>query len=454
MKRVACFVVALTTLLMLLPAQSAVADNAIDAADCRDGLLIPINGSNTCFWVPPERYWNHDLLIFAHGYVDPAIEAGEIPWDQLELISPNLPQLVMSLGYAFAVPSYSKNGLAVVEGVQAVKDVALYAKTSGMGVNNVFLFGASEGGLVAAQAIEQNTAALFKGGVTACGPVGDFRKQVNYWGDFRVLFDYFFPDINVPSMLTVILKLKDAYSPVHIHQAAIDAWKADPSLLKAEIIQALFGNSTTQALALQLMRVSNAPFDPQDPTTIGTTTLGILDYNIRATNEAREALAAPKTIDLFTNAYQPFDNRSRIYLGSSNDVLLNKKVARFDADPAAIEKINALYQTTGNIKAPLVALHNTGDPVVPYWHELLYQLKIWRAGKGSQFANIPVFRYGHCAFTVKEAIFAFVYMVYKATGTIPILPTAVADSNAVLTMEEFKAMELQINQTYLPLMNR
>ena len=28
-----------------------------------------------------------------------------------------------------------------------------------------------------------------------CGPVGDFAGQIDYLGDFRVLFDYFFPGV-------------------------------------------------------------------------------------------------------------------------------------------------------------------------------------------------------------------------------------------------------------------
>ena len=36
---------------------------------------------------------------------------------------------------------------------------------------------------------------MFSSGLAACGPVGTFSGQVNYVGDFRVLFDYFFPEV-------------------------------------------------------------------------------------------------------------------------------------------------------------------------------------------------------------------------------------------------------------------
>jgi hypothetical protein len=32
---------------------------------------------------------------------------------------------------------------------------------------------------------------LYLGGLAICGPIGDFGQQINYWGDFRALYDYF-----------------------------------------------------------------------------------------------------------------------------------------------------------------------------------------------------------------------------------------------------------------------
>ena len=36
---------------------------------------------------------------------------------------------------------------------------------------------------------------LFSSALAACAPIGSFRQQVNYLGDFRVLFDYYFPGV-------------------------------------------------------------------------------------------------------------------------------------------------------------------------------------------------------------------------------------------------------------------
>ena len=62
--------------------------------------------------------------------------------------------------------------------------------------------GVSEGGLITALAIEQRPD-VFDGGLSTCGPIGDFSQQINYFGDFRVLFDYFFPGVMPGSPISI-----------------------------------------------------------------------------------------------------------------------------------------------------------------------------------------------------------------------------------------------------------
>ena len=88
----------------------------------------------------------------------------------------------------------------------------------------------------------------------------------------------------------------------------------------------------------------------------------------------------------------------------SNDLLLNLKVHRFNADNAALQAIAAGYQTTGKLKIPLVTLHTTGNNVVPFVHELLYGGKVVLNGSLNNYVGLPVVRYGHCNFTPTEAV--------------------------------------------------
>ena len=105
------------------------------------------------------------------------------------------PDAANSLGYAFATTSYSVNGLAIKQGLPDLVDLVNIFRTQHPTLKRVVLVGVSEGGLITTLATEQYPT-VFNGGVAACGPIGDFRGQINYVGDFRVVFDYFFPGLD------------------------------------------------------------------------------------------------------------------------------------------------------------------------------------------------------------------------------------------------------------------
>jgi pimeloyl-ACP methyl ester carboxylesterase len=346
----------------------------------------------------PAGSWNGRLVVFAHGYVAPDAPLA-IPEDQLVLPDgTSIPELVNALGFAFATSSYSKNGLAVLQGIADLKDlVAAFAARHGT-PEHVYLVGASEGGLVTALAVEQSPE-VFSGGLATCGPVGDFHRQVNYWGDFRVIFDYYFPHVlpgtavSVPPFVRA--KWDTYYAPL------ISAYVASrPAALDA------------------LLRVTRAPFDPADPRTKVETVIGILWYNVFATMDGIATLRG-----------QPFDNTTRFYTGSGNDFLLNLRVKRYRADLRALQAIEADYQASGRLAAPLVTLHTTGDPIVPYWHEPLYSLKALLGGSGLLHVNLPVFRYGHCRFDAVQVLVAFGLLVVEVEGR------EVRDAESVLVSE-------------------
>jgi hypothetical protein len=51
-----------------------------------------------------------------------------------------------------------------------------------------------------------------------------------------------------------------------------------------------------------------------------------------------------------------------------------------------------------------VTLHTTGDPLVPYRHELIYFNRAALLGTDDQLTVLPVERAGHCAFKAQEVV--------------------------------------------------
>jgi pimeloyl-ACP methyl ester carboxylesterase len=354
-----------------------------DLPGCQNGTF----GNTGALWaicIPPVG-WNGDLLVYAHGYTAFNEELG---FQNLTMPDGTyLPALVMGLGYAFATTSYRETGLAVLNGVQDIRQVTDYfPKVAGQRPGHTYLVGVSEGGLVATLAVEQFPD-KFSGGMAACGPIGDFEKQIDYYGDFRVLFDYFFPGVLPPS-------------PISVPPELIAGWD---SVFQWAVLGALQANPPN---AFQLIDTSKAAIDPGDPTTIGQTAVEVLWYNVFATNDAVTRLKG-----------NPYGNNDVWYSGSADDLLLNEAVERFEADRNAVAHINR-YQTSGNLGIPLVTIHTTGDDVIPFWQEVLYQEKV-QAFDPSQLTPLAIPRYGHCAFTGFEVLTAFGILVERVTGSQP-----------------------------------
>ena len=347
--------------------------------ECQDGVLPSGALSRICI---PATGWNGDLVVWAHGYT-----AYNEPLDFQNLVLPDgtyLPDIVQKLGFAFATTSYRTNGLAILEGTDDIRElVSVFPGVAGRTPRHTFMTGASEGGIVTTLLVEQSPE-LFSGGLACCGPIGDMNKQLNYIGDFRVLFDYFFPGI-IPG------------SPISIPQEVIDDWE---SVYMPAVMDELADNPEA---FLQLIKTSKATIDQNDLDDATESAAGLLWYTVFATNDAAAKLNG-----------NPYSNRGRWYRGSDSNLKLNLSVQRFTADPATLAELTK-YQTTGNVTIPLVTLHTTGDEIVPYWHEALYFEKVSSAGSTS-VTQIPVRRYGHCNFTTQEVLGAFGLLVLQVTG--------------------------------------
>jgi hypothetical protein len=65
------------------------------------------------------------------------------------------------------------------------------------------------------------------------------------------------------------------------------------------------------------------------------------------------------------------------------------------------------YQPTGRVRIPTVTLHTTRDPLVPFWHEQVYQLLAAQRPRDGLLVQQSVNRFGHCEFQASEVLHAF-----------------------------------------------
>jgi pimeloyl-ACP methyl ester carboxylesterase len=318
-------------------------------------------------------------VLYAHGYVAPH-RALALPDDMVG--GQSVSDTATGLGYAYATTSYRANGLVAPD---AVDDLLELLDTVEHRYRpdpaHTVVVGFSEGGLVATLAAERH-ADRFDGALAGCGPIGNFRAQLDYIDDFRVVFDYFFPGVIPGTALDIPQSVRDRWEEVYV-PAIVIALALKPST------------------ARELLSVTGAPAAGSDLRSIAETAIGLLWYNVFGTADAQARLGG-----------QPFDNIGRVYSGSADDAALNAGVQRFSAEPAALAALGR-FETSGSLTVPVVNLHTTGDPIVPFGQASLYAGKVTQAGAPAWFTQIDVDRYGHCAFQADELLSAFASLWQK-----------------------------------------
>jgi pimeloyl-ACP methyl ester carboxylesterase len=348
------------------------------------------NGALYLICVPPN--WNGKLIVYAHGYIAP----NEPLANQITLPDgSSIADAVQFLGFAFATTSYNRNGLAVLNGIESIVElVGIFQAQKGV-PQSIYLLGASQGGLVTTLAVEQ-WPHLFDGGLALCGPYGNFAAQLDYFTDARVVFDYFFPGLL-------------AGTPISIPQSLMDNW----STVYTTTVQPALLDTANAGKVDQLLAVVNLPYNTDqndgisDAEAKAAAIADVLWYNIIGSNDGIATLGG-----------SPYDNQAKVYSGSADDTALNQGVQRFSADAAALVEITARYQTNGNLHIPLVTVHTSADPIVPYSQVGFYQAKVEGQGRKDYLGHIPVAGYGHCVFTLLQMQGAFA-LLEQMVATLP-----------------------------------
>ncbi|MDB4582290.1 hypothetical protein N9164_03990 [Draconibacterium sp.] len=354
----------------------------------------------------PKRY----LIFYAHGMVDPDYPI-ELPNDLVG--GKPVEQIVKDMEMGYATTSYGANGLVADIAVYDIITLLDEVKQIFTDHNNAaqpgylappdyyFLGGPSEGGLVTLLTLEnanvdENGENRFDGGLSICGPIGNFYNQLQYNGDFHVLFNYFFEK-----------ELKDRFNldvgnpEDEVNDITIAAWNNGDLQSAVTDLMKKYPWKVTQ-----LLNCAKVKTDMTDQQTMRRTVLECLRFNVKLTNDVITRLTGT-----------PFNNSRKWYWGSYNDWRLNRYVQRVCPDNYDIIKatVKDRYETTGEIEIPLVTLHTTGDHITPYWHQTAYRMKVFLNGNSLLYTGIPVFNYGHCTIEESHLMAAMAILIAKTS---------------------------------------
>lgn len=315
----------------LMRAADGTANAALGGPVHLDGEIGP--GALWSIDVPAS--WNGDLVVWLHGYTNPAAPIA------LPAFGP-MRDAMLAQGYAVVASSYSENGYAVKLGmIQSHQLRGIFASRVGQ-PQRTYLVGVSLGGIIGALLLERFPK-QYDGALLVSGVVGGSEKEMTYVGDIRVLFDALYPGIlpgdllHVPEGTNVLQELGEA-------QAAI---VANPQ--GAGIIAALARVTPEYASGSELVQ----------------TILTALGFQLQGAN------------DIFarTHGHSFFENADWTYTGPVPQAVrdqINAAVARYSATPDAANYLERYGSPGGGLTLPVITLHNSRDPVVPFRHESWY----------------------------------------------------------------------------------
>ena len=309
------------------------------------------------FRIDIPRNWNHDLVVYYHGYaVDP------IPFPASEPLIPQVKPM-FDRGYAVIQSAYSRTGWAIEQGYADTEKLRQYFGAKYGTPRETFVTGLSMGGALTVMTLE-NEPENYVGGLAFCGALmpSDALQQKAF--AMRAAFDYYFPGLLGPLV-------------------PIPADFAGDDVTTKKISAAMRANpQAAQALA--------------NLSGVGALHPGVVSFMTVILKELQQR----------THGH-PFGNADLIYTGSGDDDALNDGVQRYRADPKAAAYLARFYTPSGKLSRPLLALHDTGDPLVPASSANDYAMAAQRNGNADRFVQKYINREGHCVFDENEMGRAF-----------------------------------------------
>jgi pimeloyl-ACP methyl ester carboxylesterase len=329
-------------------------------------------GPGSLYRLSKPANWNGRLIVYTHGYVGPTLPV-VLPSD-----GESFRQAFNAAGFAFAYSSYSENGYAIKDGIQRTHQLkGLFRAQFGVPAKT-YIMGASLGGIIAT-ALAEKYPGDYAGAMPMCGLIGGSQAQLDYIANTRIVFDALFPDLLPGDALGV---------PDNVNFAT----QVGPQLG--------FYFATTPSAGPRLAALASfdqTPIAYNDAGELGLSVIQALGFQFVGIGDILDR----------TNGNSPIDNAETVYSSPVGAFapfvgLVNATAQRVTTTPSARNYVNRYYTPTGNLTVPVLTLHTTRDPIVPFFHEALYAETVAGKGKSDLLVQRSFERFGHCTFAPQE----------------------------------------------------
>ncbi len=377
----------------------AVPSGGVVLAQGQGNLTLPYEETgeftNAAYEIRVPEGWNGVLLVYAHGYAfdapPPAAAPGEPP------INDALEDFFLSHGYALAGSSYRNGGWAVKEGIQ--NTLALTNRFNGLigKPDQTILWGFSMGSLISLDLLEHHTT-TFDGAVAACGPLAGAPINWDIALALGLAYDVAF---GWPQEWGTVGDVRDDVDferdVLPVLQTQLNPFDAafPANLVKFDFMRRVIGLPAEE-------------FFPDEK-------MGWLLLDMLFTTQFRgeiEARARGPVAENLDHIYQlsPADI-------AELDAVLGEGVAdgwlaamnartTITAKQSARNYVERYSVPSGNLRRPVITLHNTVDGLATPWNEVVFAQRVADAGRSDLLLQTYVNSVGHCAFTGEQLFVA------------------------------------------------
>ncbi len=350
---------------------SASAQNLPPTTACPDAVAAIA----TCYGIKHEsgayilaampKTWNGDLVVFAHG--GPSLNPPTPNGSKNDLAKY---AFAVKRGYGWVASSYRREGYGVAMAGEDTENARRFFAEHIAKPKHTYLHGASYGGLVGAKLVETlaknpDGSMNFDGALFNSGAVGGATLNYQHRADLRAVYEYYCKNLPRPD------------------EAQYPLWMgvAPQSRMTLKDLDAVV-DACTGVLHPAAQRSEQQKKNLAD-------IIGVMGYpeNLLVRHMQAATLLFHDVVERTTKGGNPFDNTGVRYHGSSNDDELNRNVARFTADPAAVALVKTDGDPTGKLPIPVVSIHSINDPQVPVEQQSAYRGVVNAAGSGDRLVQ-------------------------------------------------------------------
>lgn len=371
------------------------------AATLVAGLLSPVDapshvegqlpsGATYVMDVPAD--WNRTVLLYSHGYTPDGS-----PNPAQNAPNASLRSALLSRGYALIGSSYAETGW-VLEHALPDQLSTLDAFVDRFGrPSRTIAWGTSLGGMITTGLAERH-GHRFAGALAMCGleqgGIANWNNTLDAVFAVRTFFgDPSVPLVNLPDQATALASVAELTAGMAVAQTT-PAGRARTALAASlhnlpwtagyeSVYQALRG-TVYVGLSWRQEAETWAGGNPSWNTGV--------DY---ARMFARSAVR-DEVVALYKEAG----------LSLADDLALLNRAPRISASPSAVRYVARHLTFSGRLATPLLAIHTTGDALVPVQVERAYADAVHAEGRNRLLRQAFVDRAGHCTFTAGEMLAA------------------------------------------------